>query len=537
MFAQLYPRIDETHLIVALPSGLVLAAWAARRVAHGWARTLGVPARWLVNATAGIGVALVAVAATPGLRTVLDLRDGVGVASARVPVRLETTHASDIRALNALLEWLRQRLEPGEGLFGFPAVGLVPFALGHPSVTRHDYWYAGRPDHLEEAEVVRRLERLAPRFVVTVNRNVGFFSNSARYYFVLRAFVRERYVLAARFGRYDVLMRRDLDPGTPRIEAFDEGVRDDAELIARLAEPLHESRRAAMRAFLERVGSADDVAPLAAALATDERTLILLLRAMAEAPDLRVVPFLAQMFETGSWRVRAEAGVALNYMALYAAEHRYLFGATDADTTVTPAQLVGLVDLPTVRRWLGDRHARFVAGAFAAWVVVSANDAEAAPELEAIVATLPRIPYLRLTAAYGLVRGGRIDYLCTLVGFLGDGRHDYQDAVPSLLIDEAVAHPTELARCLAAELDEPRALGRETAAWTAGAVGLPAVAPALRTALGDAEWRVRSAAAWALGRLRDDAARPALAALAHDPEPRTRAFAADALGRLGADAP
>jgi choline dehydrogenase-like flavoprotein len=28
-----------------------------------------------------------------------------------------------------------------------------------------------------------------------------------------------------------------------------------------------------------------------------------------------VVPFLAQMFETGSWRVRAEAGSALNYMA------------------------------------------------------------------------------------------------------------------------------------------------------------------------------------------------------------------------------
>src|SRR4030095_7180571 len=127
----------------------------------------------------------------------------------------------------------------GEGLFGFPALPLVPYLLRHPSVTRHDYWYAGRPDHLEEAEGVRVLATLRPRFIVSLNRNLGFFPNSARYYFILREFVRSHYVLTARFGRYDVLIRRELAAGPPVVKDFMSPVGDDE--LAHLLEPLHES--------------------------------------------------------------------------------------------------------------------------------------------------------------------------------------------------------------------------------------------------------------------------------------------------------
>src|SRR6185503_11482721 len=188
---------------------------------------------------------------------------------------------------------------------------------------RHDYWYAGRPDHLEEAEVVRGLAADPPRFIVTLNRNLGFFSNSARYYFVLRAFVHERYTLAARFGRYDVLTRRELAEAAPVMVDYLPPLDD---VVARLAEPLHESRRAVIEALLARAGEPEYVAREAAAATPDEPSLLLLLRAFGEAPDVRSIPFLTGTFEGHTWRVRNQAALALNFLAVNVVERGYLLG-------------------------------------------------------------------------------------------------------------------------------------------------------------------------------------------------------------------
>jgi hypothetical protein len=410
-------------------------------------------------------------------------------------------------------------------------MALVPFLLGHPSVTRHDYWYAGRPDHLEEAEVVRGLAADPPRFILTLNRNLGFFSNSARYYFVLRAFVHERYTLAARFGRYDVLTRRELAEAGPVVVDYLPPL--DGALAARLVEPLHESRRAAVEALLARAGEPEHVAREAAAAVPDEPSLLLLLRAFGEAPDVRSVPFLTGTFEERTWRVQNQAALALNFLAVNVVERGYLLGRSSEIPAAATYDLSRLVEPRVVRPWLRTGGRRFQVGFFAAWILGRIDDQEAIPFLQDIVRFETRDPYLKLVAADSLVRLGRIEYLCDLVEFLGDRKHDYQDAVPSLLLEKAATHPAELALCLSRGLREPRARGREVSAWTAGAAGLEGVAPALRDALADPERRVRIAAAWALGRLRDGASEALLARLVLDRDAQLRAFAREALDRLG----
>jgi HEAT repeat protein len=537
MYAELYPRVDPTHLIIALPSGLVLAAWATRRAADAWAQALDLRRRWPRRACVLAATALALVAAVPNFSALLTVEKGtvrrqreVSVASQAAPVFRDEPRASDLRALNAVLDYLRARLRPDEGIFGFPGMALVPFLLGHPSVSRHDYWYAGRPDHLEEAEVVRQLAADPPRFIVTLNRNLGFFSNSARYYFVLRAFVHERYTLAARFGRYDVLTRRELAEPAPVVVDYLPPL--DGALWERLVEPLHESRRAAVEALLDRAREPQHVAREAAAAVPDEPSLLLLLRAFGEAPDVRSIPFLARTFDERTWRVQAQAALALNFLAVNVVERGYLLGRSSMLPSRVSVDLAGLVEPRKLRRWLRGSDQRYQVGFFAAWVLGRIDDQEAIPFLQDIVRFETRDTYLRLVAADSLVRLGRLEYLCDLVDFLGDKKHDYQDAVPSLLIEEAARHPAELTLCLSRGLMEPRARGREVSAWTAGAAGLEGVAPALRDALADPDRRVRIAAAWALGRLRDGASESRLARLAMDEDEQMRAFAREALDRL-----
>ena len=538
-YAQLYPRIDETHLLIAQPSGLVLGAWAASRTADAWSRLLGAPRVLIHGAVVTAGAVAILVAAVPSLGARFALDGGglrtqptTNVAAATAPVFLDRAHDSDVHALNALLAYLRARLRPGEGVFGFPGVALVPYLLEHPSVTRHDYWYAGRPDHLEEAVVVRSLATLPPRYVVTVNRNIGFFSNSARYYFMLRAFVRARYTLAARFGRYDVLVLREHVEGPPHIEDFVPAVGDD--LRARLAEPRHESRYAAMREFFRRAGSVEGVAREAATVARDEATLLLLLRAIPEAPDVRSIPFLVRTFDEGTWRVRGQAAQALVFVAIHSdAEYRYLLAQpADAEHEVLPPEVLSKIDVATTRSWLAGKKTRFEVGVFAAWILAELRDADAIPVLKMVAREESTNPYLRLVAAYALVRAGRPEFLCDLVSLLGNKRHDYQDAIPSLVIEAASDHPTEVTSCLTRGLSDDRPRGREVSAWTAGAAAATGTAPALRTALRDPERRVRIAAVWALGRVGDAQDAALLESFTRDADEEMRAFAEEARARL-----
>src|SRR5439155_1479860 len=120
MYVQLYPRVDSMHLVLAVPSALVLGAGAAARVARAWERALGVAAGRLTTAVAAAAGALAVAAALPNAAALLGAQ--TVLASAALPVHAEARHAADLRALGALLDYLGPRLAPGAPLFGFPAV-------------------------------------------------------------------------------------------------------------------------------------------------------------------------------------------------------------------------------------------------------------------------------------------------------------------------------------------------------------------------------------------------------------------------------
>jgi len=499
MFVELYPRVDTMHLIVAMPSALVVGAAVAQRLAAVWGRALGVPSSRLRRVVVAGGAALALVATVPSLDGLLRAASGprVALASTHVPVVVEASRGSDYRALNATLAWLGPRLEPGEPIFGFPALSLIPFALGHPTPVPHDYYFPGRPDHGDEAEIVRSLDAAPPRYVVTLNRRLGFFSESPAYYFLLRRWARSHYDLAARFGRYDVLRRRDLPAEAVSIETFAPPVQPDA-LFAQLADPDREQRRVAAEALLARIddgASVDEVAP-------HEWEQLLLMRNIAETGDPRGLRPAWATYQTAEWRVKKEAAGALNFLALRDRLGRHLWARDAAAASRAMPPGVEDLDLELLRFALIDEDMRLEIALFAAWVVAHRRDPLAGPAFANLVATESRRPFLQVIGAEGLVRGGNEAGLCPLVDLLGLRKHETQNVVPSFLLEDVPpAHEEALTRCLVAGLGSESDLEREVSAWVAGAAKLGGTASALHEATTDGTDEVRGAARWALGEL------------------------------------
>ena len=535
LFAELYPRVDTTHLIIAMPSAFVLAAWATARLATSWSRALALPRRVFVGAILALAAVIIGVATIPSFGSIFDARlrrrPQATVDSPRLPVHVERDRDEDVRALNALLAWLRTALAPGEKTFAFPAVALVPYALGVGTVTPHDYFFAGRPDHLEEAVIVRTLRERAPRYVVTLNRRFYFFMNAPAYYFILRDWVKRHYRLAARFGRYDVLRRDDV-PGEAEIhDDFGPTVAWDG-ILATLAGPDAEARRAAIARLLDESGGGDALVARIATLAPDVPSQLLVVRGLGEYGDARAGRYLVDAYEHGPWRLKNDAAGSLLYIVVRHLERGFPLATTTPAPDPELGAFAASLDPERLRTWLHEDSDRARIGVFAAWAAGERGDVALVPELRRAIFLEPKKLYFRVIATVALFRLGETERLCDVVEILGRHKHDVQDSIPNILLELGRTHADLVAGCLEQGLADRERLAREVVAWTSGAAGLPAVAPALRRALDDPERRVRIAAVWALGALRDAPARAAIERLSADADVEIASFAREALQRL-----
>jgi hypothetical protein len=303
MYLQLYPRTDDFHLVIAAPMSAVLATALLARVVAWWARApriAMVPTRIALHGVVAAVVLTVAMVrlGPPIQAWSLSRVSSMLVDGPRVRVRVDPTVADDLAAFDRTVNFLRSHTTPGEAALAFPALTGVLFAAGLTSPVPHDYWYPGRPDHDDEAAMVASLRAAPPRFVVTLNDGWSFFFESAPYFTAARAFAVEQYRLVARFGRFDVLARRDLAAAIP-VERF-APTGPGADVI----QPDPDRRRQAVRRWMAGFTVDEATHPH---LDEDLRAAVLRLRALRDGGDLRAAGWLLAGYDHPHPRIREEA--------------------------------------------------------------------------------------------------------------------------------------------------------------------------------------------------------------------------------------
>ncbi len=167
--------------------------------------------------------------------------------------------------------------------------------------------------------------RLAPpRVAAATNDPLWIFHEAPRYYGELGEFVQDRYRLAARFGRYDVFLRRDVPaPSAPPATS------DAPVARAMIRSPVASYRRQAIR----RLGG-----QLPKALPEDPVAAILTLRALRDGGDIRSSGLVLTGLRARHPRIRGEARGAARTLSQRtdAARHRW---AKDFPSPRTQARL------------------------------------------------------------------------------------------------------------------------------------------------------------------------------------------------------
>jgi len=594
MHLQLYPRTDFMHLLGAAPLALVFAGYLLERAFDAWER--GFAARGAFGAGRLVGpvttlllVAGIAVAVVPG-QTAIRRPDRFVLPFPEVPVGVEDTAAGEIRAVAAAVGALGAFVRRHDPSLAFPAASLTLFLSGARNPTPHDYFYPGRPDHREEAEIADRLAATPPRALVSANvSRFTFFDGAPPYFYLLRRFVRERYALVARDGRYDVLAaggpRREppgpaaaapVPPVTSALAAAAAAtLADDVSVAARLAAvatladgpvavvvppllaaasgPSAVLRQAALAALLDLLAR-DGVHGLehhVALAELDRGQEVRLLRTVRDLRDPRAASYLFASAASADRRIVSDAVGAMFVTRVQMIARRYLWAGPE-EVRAWPDR-AGLLE--AVRAALADpgAHARTVA--FAAELARALRDAGSVPALRARWHAVlpasnalppgsvlpPTSPASMASIGAALAELAPQGLACELLALLPGYDPEIRELVPSTFLRLAEGEEpmrSEAGACLIAAL-AAAGPGRAEAMWIAAALDDESLAPHVLPALSSPDPVVRRAAAWSLGEAAtgDAVARALERAARADGDEIVRRLAAGALAKHAGTAP
>lgn len=553
MHLQLYPRADFMHLIAAVPLTAIFAAFLLQRVLGWWREGLTRSgavrlARGVVPATVALFVAVLALRVTPSLAA-LYAAPQVRLPFAVAPVGVERAHAAELEALGAAATKVAALVPAGGASLAFPAADVVLFLTGARNPTPYAYFFPGRPDHREEAEVVDTLALAPPAALVSLNRGLTFFDSAPSYYLLLRRFARARYTLRERHGRFDVL---GLATGTAALPppGGQDGTEREPALAALRGRPLRDVAPALLalatgddgvrrRAALAVIGEGLEAEPAnglevyVAEAGLDRRREVLLLRTIRDAREARAASYLLAAAARPDVRVATEALGAMYVTRAELIARRNLWAGA-AEPAVWPAR-AGLG--AAVRGVLADAAAPPRATAFAAHLAGALGDRETVALLRT---RLAGDAATAASAADALATLAPAGLACDLTPLLASPDPDLVAVIPTVLLrlceqDEPIRG--EARTCVAQAMATPGP-GREPAIWIAAALVDAGFAAGLRTALTSDVPGVRRAAAWALGELPSESLTgEALTQAAADPDAIVRRLAIHALAKQNGRAP
>jgi hypothetical protein len=496
-FLEVYPRADYMHLMMAVASTLPLGTFLLVRLSRNFLSTV-VPHRWgrhLVSVTVLVAYGMIATTTVRHAGLVYDFsrwtrRDLTSLQLERAGSLEGAPNWRRLSQIRSVTRYVQQYLSPGEALFSFPALTVLNFLSGQPSPVRHDYFFARRPDHREEAEIVDRLREVRPPLIVVTDTPGSFFIDAPVYYFLLRGYVREHYVRARRVGIFEILERRGDSGELERVPIVQKNRVGMVDLKQRFGPMLRHGKNWKV---LGRAGTLPEDRVRGVFLTLEQRLRLTPPYSRQSASLIRglgewAVPYLLERYAQADRRTKKEIAQVLNVVFLQEMHRRYrLWGSAsfppveDVELAPSVLALVSRPDLPRRER------------AAVARGLALLNVRAAIPFLHEAL----QDQGVRRSAILALAHMDVPSALCRMVEELGDNDWFAQVYYPSVLLSAASRHP-DVEACLSSAIREGSGRQREIAAWIAGAVGTSSIRQVLEEALADEDPAVQAAARWSL---------------------------------------